>query len=142
MVNVAVSVKLDVSKKLKVAPTPLFVTARPVVAAILLNVVAAVLLLLSTRVTPAAPNKDRVAPVVSKNLMVSIPETLEVATVVPFAEPEMFRMSFPKPPTKVSGVLNVALAAVAVVLGALKISSPLPPVKLFESVVSGNTCGV
>ena len=137
MVNVAVSVKLDVSKKVKVAPTALFVTARPVVAAILVNVVATVLLLLTTLVTPVAPNKDKVAPVVSKNLMVSILETLEAVTVDPATEPVMFRVSLPPAPFKVSGVLKVAAAAVAVRLAALKTSSPAPPVKRSEPVVSG-----
>jgi hypothetical protein len=82
----------------------------PVVDAILVNVVAAVLLLLLTWLTPVAPSKESVAPVVSLKLIVSIPETLEAATVVPAAEPVIFSTSLPSPPTNVSEVLKVAFA--------------------------------
>jgi len=62
-------------------------------------------------------------------LIVSIPETFEAATVEAATEPEMFRVSLPRPPSKVSVVLNVAFAAVAVAFPALNVSSPEPPVK-------------
>ena len=121
-----------------VAPTALFDTLRPTaVEAIPVNVGAVVLPLLVTLVTPVEPVNATVTPVVSVKLMFSMLLTFDKVTVEPATEPVMFNVSVPAPPFNVSPVVNVALAAVAVVLGALNVSLPPPPVKLFRSVVSG-----
>ena len=126
----AESVAPDVAAaaNVNVAPTALLITPRPIPAATLVNVVAVVLFWLFTLVTPVAPNNDNVAPVVSKKLITSIPETFATATVEAACCPEMFNVSVPSPPTKVSVVLNVAPAAVAAGLPALNVSLPDPPV--------------
>jgi hypothetical protein len=106
------------------------------------NVVAVVLALLVTLVTPLEPANATVTPVASFITIFSTADTLANETVEAATEPEILSVSTPAPPLIVSPVVIVALTAVLVALGAMNASLPAVPVKDSRLVVSGQVSTV